>query len=109
MRYSLDRTNSLQLRYRSKSSAPSVTSLQNVIDNSNPLFLSAGNPDLDQQLSHTANLRYLRTTKSGHTFIAMVGATIQQDYVADSTFVAKEDISAGFSTYVNTHCVIIMI
>lgn len=91
MRYSLDRTNSLQLRYRSKSSAPSVTSLQNVIDNSNPLFLSAGNPDLDQQLSHTANLRYLRTTKSGHTFIAMVGATIQQDYVADSTFVAKED------------------
>lgn len=92
MRYSLDRTNSLQLRYRSKSSAPSVTSLQNVIDNSNPLFLSAGNPDLDQQLSHTANLRYLRTTKFGHTFIAMVGATIQQDYVADSTFVAKEDM-----------------
>ena len=92
MRYSLDRTNSLQLRYRSKSSAPSVTSLQNVIDNSNPLFLSAENPALDQQLSHTTNLRYLRTTKSGHTFIAMVGATIQQDYVADSTFVAKEDM-----------------
>lgn len=92
MRYSLDRTNSLQLRYRSKSSAPSITNLQNVIDNSNPLFLSTGNPNLDQQLSHTANLRYLRTTKSGHTFIAMVGATIQQDYVADSTFVAKEDM-----------------
>ncbi len=93
LRYSLDKTNSLQLRYRSKSSSPSVTNLQNVIDNSNPLFLSTGNPNLDQQLSHTANLRYLRTTKSGHTFIAMVGATIQQDYVADSTFVAKEDLS----------------
>lgn len=79
LRYSLDKTNSLQLRYRSKSSSPSVTNLQNVIDNSNPLFLSTGNPNLDQQLSHTANLRYLRTTKSGHTFIAMVGATIQQD------------------------------
>lgn len=92
LRYSLDKTNSLQLRYRSKSSSPSVTNLQNVIDNSNPLFLSTGNPNLDQQLSHTANLRYLRTTKSGHTFIAMVGATIQQDYVADSTFVAKEDL-----------------
>lgn len=92
LRYSLDRTNSLQLRYRSKSSAPSVTSLQNVIDNSNPLFLSTGNPNLDQQLSHTANLRYIHTTKSGQTFIAMVGATIQQDYIADSTFVAKEDM-----------------
>lgn len=92
LRYLLDRTNSFQLRYRSRSSSPSVTDLQNVIDNSNPLFLSTGNPNLDQQVSHTANLRYLRTTKSGHTFIAMVGATIQQDYVADSTFVAKEDI-----------------
>lgn len=101
LRYSLDRTNSLQLRYRSKSSAPSVTRLQNVIDNSNPLFLSAGNPELDQQLSHTANLRYIRTTKSGHTFIAMVGATVQQDYVADSTFVAKEDVELSPTVTLN--------
>lgn len=92
LRYSLDKTNSFMLRYRSSSSSPSVTQLQNVIDNSNPLFLSTGNPNLDQQISHTANLRYLRTTKSGHTFIAMVGATTKQGYVADSTFVAKEDV-----------------
>lgn len=101
LRYSLDRTNSFQLRYRSKSSSPSVTNLQNVIDNSNPLFMSAGNPNLDQQVSHTANLRYLRTTKSGHTFIAMVGATIQQDYVADSTFVAKEDMALSPTVTLN--------
>ena len=92
LRYSLDRTNSFMLRYRSSSSSPSVTELQNVIDNSNPLFLSTGNPDLDQQISHTANLRYIRTTKSGHTFIAMVGGTAKLGYVADSTFVAKEDM-----------------
>lgn len=101
LRYSLDRTNSFQLRYRSRSSSPSVTDLQNVIDNLNPLFLSTGNPNLDQQVSHTANLRYLRTTKSGHTFIAMVGATIQQDYVADSTFVAKEDIALSPTVTLN--------
>lgn len=101
LRYSLDRTNSFQLRYRSRSSSPSVTDLQNVIDNSNPLFLSAGNPNLDQQVSHTANLRYLRTTKSGHTFIAMVGATIQQDYVADSTFTAKEDVALSPTVTLN--------
>lgn len=101
LRYSLDQTNSFQLRYRSRSSSPSVTDLQNVIDNSNPLFLSAGNPNLDQQVSHTANLRYLRTTKSGHTFIAMVGATIQQDYVADSTFVAREDIALSPTVTLN--------
>lgn len=91
LRYALNRGNSLQLRYRSHSSSPSVTDLQEVIDNSNPLFLSTGNPRLNQEISHTANLRYLRTTKSGHTFIAMVGATFKQDYVGDSTFVAQEE------------------
>lgn len=91
MRYALNRTNSLQLRYRSHSSSPSIMDLQNVIDNSNPLFLSTGNPYLNQEISHTANLRYMRTTKSGHTFIAMLGATFRQDYVGDSTFVAKEE------------------
>lgn len=101
MRYSLNRTNSFQFRYRSKSSSPSVTDLQNVIDNSNPLFLSTGNPNLDQQISHTANLRYIRTTKSGHTFIAMLGVTFQQDYVADSTFVAKEDMALSPTVTLN--------
>lgn len=93
MRYSLDRTNSLQLRYRSKSSAPSVTSLQNVIDNSIP-FLSAGNPDLDQQLSHTANLRYFAYDKVW-TYVYCHGwGYLQQDYVADNYFRCKRRYGA---------------
>lgn len=89
-RYMVDRNNSFQFRYRSSSMAPSIQELQHVIDNTNPLFLSTGNPDLDQQINHTLNLRYLRTTLSGQTIIAMVGATFRTDYVGDSTFVAKE-------------------
>ena len=91
MRYSLNSGNSFQLRYRSSSSAPSISDLQNVVDNSNPLYLSTGNPDLDQQISHTLNLRYLLTTKSGHTFIAMLGGTMKQNFIADSTYIAKEN------------------
>ncbi len=90
-RYMADRSNSFQLRYRSSSTAPSLQDLQHVINNTNPLFLSTGNPDLDQQINHTLNLRYLHTTLSGQTFIAMIGATFRTDYVADSTFVATED------------------
>ena len=101
LRYSLDRTNSFMLRYRSSSSSPSVTELQNVVDNSNPLFLSTGNPDLDQQISHTANLRYIHTTKSGQTFIAMIGGTAKLGYVADSTFIAKEDIQISDNVTLN--------
>ena len=92
MRYSLDRTNSLQLRYRSKSSAPSVTSLQNVIDNSNPSFSFCG-----KSRPRPAVVTYGKSALFAYdkvwTYVYCHGwATIQQDYVADSTFVAKEDM-----------------
>lgn len=91
LNYSVDRFNSFRLQYRSSASAPSVSNLQDVVDNSNPLMMSTGNPDLDQQITHSSTLRYTRTLNSGHTFITMLGATIRQDYVADSTYIAKED------------------
>lgn len=93
IRYSLDRNNSFMLRYRSSSTSPTLQQLQSVVDNTNPLFLSTGNPLLDQQINHTLNLRYMLTTMSGQTFIAMLGATLRNGYVADSTFVATEDIT----------------
>ena len=99
--YVLDQTNSLQFRYRSITSSPSITDLQSVVNNSNPLFLFAGNPYLDQELSHIANLRYIHTTKSGHTFIAMLGATYKQKYIGDSTFVANENIELVPSVTLN--------
>lgn len=92
-RYSLDRSNSLMLRYRSSSTAPEVDDLQEVVDNTNPLFLRSGNADLDQQIAHTLNLRYIHTTLTGQTFIAMFGATARTNYIADSTMVADRDLT----------------
>lgn len=77
IRYSLNRNNSFMLRYRSSSTSPTLQQLQSVVDNTNPLFLSTGNPLLDQQINHTLNLRYTLTTMSGQTFIAMLGATLR--------------------------------
>lgn len=64
IRYSLNRNNSFMLRYRSSSTSPTLQQLQSVVDNTNPLFLSTGNPLLDQQINHTLNLRYTLTTMS---------------------------------------------
>lgn len=101
MRYRVDRSNSFDLRYRSSSSSPSISQLQRVIDNSNPLFISAGNPGLKQQVNHMANLRYVKTTGSEQTFIAMIGMTMRQNYVADSTFIASEDIQLSETVTLN--------
>lgn len=85
IRYSLNDANSFQFRLNASSSAPSITDLQEVVDNTTSFFYTSGNPELDQQLNYTANIRYLRTTKSGHTFIAMGSGTISKDYVSDNT------------------------
>lgn len=92
MNYTINGGNSLRLQYRSSSSAPSMNDLQDVIDNTNPLMVSAGNANLKEQITHSATLRYTRTMKGGQTFIAMLGGTLRTDYVSDSSFVAKEDM-----------------
>src|SRR6185437_13259578 len=50
-RFKLSSKSNLRVIYRGSVSPPSVNQLQNVINNSNPLFLSTGNPDLQQQYS----------------------------------------------------------
>ncbi len=51
--YRFSREKNLRLFYRTSTSTPSINQLQNVIDNSNPLLLRAGNPDLKQQYTQT--------------------------------------------------------
>ncbi|MGL4412021.1 MAG: outer membrane beta-barrel protein [Bacteroidales bacterium] len=92
MNYTINSGNSFRLQYRSNSSAPSMNDLQDVIDNTNPLMVTAGNPNLREQITHSSTLRYTRTMKSGQTFIAMIGGTIRSNYVSDSSFVAQKEM-----------------
>ncbi|MFI3306063.1 MAG: outer membrane beta-barrel protein [Rikenellaceae bacterium] len=85
-RYSFDRYNSLMFRYRSNTSNPSITDMQEVLNDSNQLYWSTGNEGLDQQTNHSLSLRYLRTTTAGTTFIVMLNGSMVQDFVADETF-----------------------
>lgn len=44
--------------YRTRINAPSVTQLQPVVDNSNPLYIREGNPDLRPEYTHSLNINY---------------------------------------------------
>ncbi|HMO32829.1 MAG TPA: outer membrane beta-barrel protein [Lacibacter sp.] len=82
----------LRVFYRTNANAPSVNQLQNVINNSNPLFLSTGNPELNQSFSHTLVTRYIFTnTGKGRSFFVNLFATATQDFVANATYVAAAD------------------
>ncbi|MEO6904199.1 MAG: TonB-dependent receptor [Bacteroidia bacterium] len=82
----------MRLFYRTQNNVPSVSQLQNVIDNSNPLQLSTGNPNLKQDFQNNLFLRYnsANTVKST-SFFALISGTYANNYIVNNTFIAKRD------------------
>lgn len=80
----------LRINYRTNTQAPSVTQLQNVLNNSNPLFLTLGNPDLKQSYSHNIFARYTLTkpTESQSLFV-LLSATTTNNYIANATTISN--------------------
>ena len=78
----------LRIFYRTSTTAPAVTQLQQVIDNSNPLLLTTGNPDLGQSYSHNLLARYnLTTLGQAKSMFLLLFATYTQDYVGNATII----------------------
>jgi hypothetical protein len=77
--------------FRSSTNQPSITQLQNVIDNSNPLSLTAGNPNLKQEYRNMFNVRYsLAGAERPYSLNAMVFVTQTNNAIVNSTFIAQE-------------------
>lgn len=53
-----ERNKNFRFRYNGRTNQPSVSQLQNVLDVSDPLNLSIGNPDLKQEFTHNFNVNY---------------------------------------------------
>lgn len=82
----------LRLNYRSNNDAPSVDQLQNVINNSNSLQLSTGNPDLRQDFQQNLNVRYSTVnTDKATAFFALFSGTFSNNYIGNSTLIANRD------------------
>ncbi|PQA52858.1 TonB-dependent receptor domain-containing protein [Siphonobacter curvatus] len=90
--YKFTQTKNLRFNYRTSTNAPSITQLQNVFDNTNPLFISSGNPNLKQEYSHTLSLRYNSTNvaKSVNFFGGMF-ATFTANNITNATVIANRD------------------
>ena len=70
-RLKLSSKSNLRVIYRSSVSPPSITQLQNVINNSNQFFYTTGNPDLKQQYTNNIITRYTYTNSAkGQSFFA---------------------------------------
>lgn len=90
--YRFSRTENIRIQYRASTEAPSISQLQNVIDNRNPLFLKTGNPDLAQSYSHNLNVRYGKTgANSSRSFLIYLNGTFVSDYITNASFIAPKD------------------
>jgi hypothetical protein len=86
--YRFSKTKNLRITYRTTTVAPGITQLQNVINNSNPLLLTTGNPNLKQDYEQTINLRYGSTNPAKATnFMVYAYANYILNYVANSTII----------------------
>ncbi|MFZ9207828.1 MAG: outer membrane beta-barrel protein, partial [Sediminibacterium sp.] len=57
-RYDFTKSKNMRFFYNGRTSQPSADQLQPVIDNSNPLLIRTGNPNLKQQFSHSFRFLY---------------------------------------------------
>ncbi|MBI1307449.1 MAG: TonB-dependent receptor [Bacteroidetes bacterium] len=78
--------------YQANTRSPSISQLQNNIDQSNSLFIKSGNPDLKQATENSFTIRTMKRlpAKSQH-FMVFVRATQTANYVGNSTSILQSD------------------
>lgn len=90
--YRFSKTKNLRIHYRSSNNAPSVSQLQDVINNNNTLQLSKGNPNLNQDFQNSIFARYsANNSEKSTSFFAMIGGTYTTNYIGKSTLIATQD------------------
>ena len=90
--YKFSQKKNIRIFYRSFNTAPSITQLQSVIDNTNPLQLTSGNPDLKQNWQNSIIMRYSEVnTEKSTSFFALFNGTFTRNYIANSAIIAPYD------------------
>jgi hypothetical protein len=91
-RKKLSERSNIRIFYRSSTNNPSVNQLQNVINNTNPLFLNTGNPELEQTVSNRVGGRYTYTnSRKGNSFFVNFFATQSDNFITNATYTAFSD------------------
>lgn len=92
LEYEIDDVLDLDLDYQTNTSTPSVSQLQGVINNTNPLFLSSGNPELEPSYSHSIRLRARRGNRGeGRMMFGFVNLNYERSPIGTASILAVQD------------------
>ena len=93
VRYNLDgKAKTLRFNYQTQTQQPSISQLQEVVNNNNPLRLSTGNSALSQEYQHQFSLRYTSTSQTNFSnFVALMSGNVVMANIISSNFIALRD------------------
>jgi hypothetical protein len=90
--YKFSENSNLRVIYRSSTRNPQITQLQEVVNNSNPLQLSVGNEDLNQQVENRYIARYSYNNPDKRiNFFAFAYVQNTNNFITNSIWIAQRD------------------
>ncbi len=91
-RKKLSAKSNIRIFYRASTNFPSVTQLQDVVNLTNPLRVSVGNPSLKQSFTNFITGRYTYTnSKTSQSFFANLFFQTTADYISNAIWIAGSD------------------
>ena len=85
-------SSNIRVFYRSSTNLPSVNQLQDVVNLSNPLRVSSGNPFLKQSFTNMVSGRYTYTnSKTSKSFLANLFYQTASDYISNAIYIVQRD------------------
>ena len=92
MNYNITSERNLRFSFFTNTRTPSISQLQNVVDVSNPLALTTGNPDLRESISRSLIARFSTTNAAaGQSIFLLLSAQRTDGYIATTTLTAARD------------------
>jgi hypothetical protein len=89
--YKFSQTTNIQLDYDTRTDEPQIRQLQPVIDNSNPLQLRTGNPNLDQSYNHQFRLRFRsQNPDTDKSWFLYARSKLVNNFISNSSLIASE-------------------
>jgi hypothetical protein len=100
--FELSNRQNLRIFYRTSTQSPTIAQLQSVVDNTNPLLLSVGNPNLKQSFNQTLLTRLsLANPASSQSLLLFVYLNQASDYIGNASIIPQHDTLLASGVQVN--------
>lgn len=98
--YNFSKTGNVNIFYNGRSQQPSIQQLQPVPDNTNPLYVLKGNPDLKPSFFHNVNVQFRKSSGNTYWFMGVSFNTVKNQIINETYF---DDVGRQVSQPVNVN------